>query len=405
MNSAQPRFSNRALALASFAIVAAAMLLILASAELTARYLEPKPAARASIFQPHSALGWLPKPGHFTVAAPEFSFDATINALNMNDREIGAADLALSQRILVLGDSHTFAVGAPTSGAWPKRLEARLFPEPRNGAVWNSGVAGYSLGQYLVRFRGLQPKLHANLILVGFSMATDLYDLIPPERGGFVYGGNAERVYFDLGANGELIERNFRRQPTNGVTPAAAPVQSWDMSLSIRKYLKNLALYRWLKRSKLAMWIAVHYRPGGRSLWPGLDTALKKNLSEDDRYRWTLAERLLEKLVKEAEATGAKTVVVNIPYLAQVYDEVWAWSFGSKPDEYDRWIAGKRLAELCRRIGADYIDTTEAFVAAARARQHWLHWPQDAHPTPEGHDLIAETVAGGLVKAGIVPAR
>jgi hypothetical protein len=162
------------------------------------------------------------------------------------------------------------------------------------------------------------------------------------------------------------------------------------------------ALYRSLKRSNLAMWIAVHYKPGGKSLWPGLDTALRINLSEDDRYRWMLMEKVMGQLVQEADASGAKVIVVNIPYLAQVYDDVWAWSFGTKPNEFDRWIAGKRLSEVCDRIGAGYIDTTEAFVETVRERKHWLHWQQDAHPTPEGQDLIAQLIADNFNKTKIV---
>src|SRR5262249_45570722 len=121
-----------------------------------------------------------------------------------------------------------------------------------------------------------------------------------------------------------------------------------------------------------------------------------------DRYRWMLMEKVMERLVKQAKASGAKVIVVNIPYLAQVYDDVWAWSFGSKPDEYDRWIAGKRLGEVCERIDGGYIDTTDAFVEAVREHKHWLHWPQDAHPTPEGQDLIAQVIADNFKKTGIV---
>ena len=137
-------------------------------------------------------------------------------------------------------------------------------------------------------------------------------------------------------------------------------------------------------------------------MWPGLDTALRINLTEDDKYRWMLMEKVMAQLVQEANASGAKVIVVNIPYLPQVYDDVWIWSFGAKPDEFDRWIAGKRLGEVCARIGAGYIDTTEAFVEAARERKHWLHWPQDAHPNPEGQDLIAQVIADNFSKTGVV---
>jgi hypothetical protein len=230
-------------------------------------------------------------------------------------------------------------------------------------------------------------------------MATDLYDLIPPERGGFVYGGDASRVYFDLTQDGKLVEK------AHTASVGAAPKSpNRDMSLQIREVLGKFALFRRLKRSNLAMWIAVH-RPGGVSLWPGLDTALKKELTDDDRYRWRLAERIFGKLVNEANEVGAKVVVVNIPYLAQVYDITWNASFGARPELYDRWIAGKRLAKLCERIGAAYIDTTDVFVRTTRELGKWLHWPHDAHPTPEGQDLIAQVVASGLAKSQLIPTK
>ena len=366
-------------------------------AELIARSLEP--TAEGDITQLDDAnLGWLPKPGIYKITTPEFTVSASVNALNMNDREITEADLQKENRVIAVGDSHTFAVGASTYESWPKRVEARLFPSRETGAIWNAAVSGYSVGQYLERFRGLKDRLHPTLILVGFSMATDLYDLIPPERGGFVYGGDASRVYFDLSPEGELLEKVYKSKGPGASNP---PGQQRDISLRIREFLQQFALYRRFKRSNIAMWAAVH-RPGGISLWPGLETALKKELNENDKYRWLLAERILGKLVAEGREADAKVVIVNIPYLAQVYDDTWAASFGTQPEIYDRWIGGQRLAELCRRVGAIYIDTTESFVLAVRERHRWLHWPQDAHPTPEGQDLIAEVVADGLTKNGLI---
>jgi lysophospholipase L1-like esterase len=368
-----------------------------AAAELIARSLEP--TAEGDIAQLDDAdLGWLPKPGNYKITTPEFTVTASINALNMNDRELTETDPQNENRVLAVGDSHTFAVGVSTYESWPKRVEARLFPSREAGAIWNSAVSGYSVGQYLERFRGLKDRLHPTLILVGFSMATDLYDLIPPEHGGFVYGGDASRVYFDLSPEGELLEKIYKSEGTGA---SYSPGHQRDISLRIREFLQGFALYRRFKRSSVAMWVAVH-RPGGVSLWPGLDTALKKELTEDDKYRWLLAERILGKLVEEARESDTKVVIVNIPYLAQVYDDTWAASFGAQPQMYDRWIAGQRLAQMCQRIGAIYIDTTEKFVLAARERHRWLHWPQDAHPTAEGQDLIAEVVAEGLLKKGLI---
>lgn len=393
------RYSKPLLAGVTALIVVLAMTLVLAGAELVARYIDPTPV-ELDVAQLDPRLGWISRPGAWRVVTPEFANDWSVDFWTMNDREVTDADLHAPVRILALGDLHTFAMGASMMEAWPKRLEADLFPKG-DGVVWNAGVIGYSVDQYLDRFRALQPKLQANLVLVGFSMATDLYDLIPPERGGFVYGGDAERDYFDLGPNNELVEKHYRSDAQKAV--AATSADTRDLSLQIRDFLEtHFALYRIFKRSSVAMWLAVHYKPRGKSFWPGIDTALRISPTEDDKYRWMLMEKVMERLVKEANTSGAKVIVVNIPYLAQVYDDVWAWSFGSKPDEFDRWIAGKRLGEVCQRIGAGYIDTTDAFVDAARKRKHWLHWRQDGHPTPEGQELIAQVIADDFKKTGIV---
>ena len=371
--------------------------LVVVGAELVARSLETKEGGHPVANIPDPELGWLPKSGEFWTRTAEFEANASINALHMNDREVTDVDLTRKNRILVLGDSHTFAVGVSPAETWPKRLEVKLFPNnDTSGVVWNAGVIGYSVDQYLERFRRLRDALKPTLVLVGFSMATDLYDLIPPERGGFVYGGNAARVYFDLGPNSELVEKIYAPSKAAKLTS-----NETDPSLAIRGYLERFSLYRMLKRSKLAMWVAVHFKPHGYSLWPGLDTALKKNLTDDDKYRWLLAERVLGKLVEEAGRTGARVGIVNIPYLAQVYDDVWSASFGAVPDEYDRWIASRRLDAVCRRIGALCINTTGAFVDAVRKRGRWLHFPQDAHPNSEGHELIANLVAECLRAAGL----
>ena len=146
------------------------------------------------------------------------------------------------------------------------------------------------------------------------------------------------------------------------------------------------------------MWVAVNYKPHGESLWPGLDTALKVNLSEDDQYRWNLAAAVLGRLTTEARDKEIPILIVNIPYLAQVYDDVWDSSFGNNPDQYERFIASSRLAKIAKQIGARFVDTTPEFIDETRLLNRWLHYPLDAHPTPEGHQLIAKIVLAEISK-------
>ncbi len=373
----------------------------IALAEVVARYLEPETVVHGRMdYTPHATLGWLSFPGKVSVVTHEYEAHYDVNGLQMHDDNTQDSIKLSKFRILVLGDSHTFAIGVSRDEAWPNVLERNLFNgDKKAGTVHNAAVAGYSLGQYLLRMRLLMDEVKPHVILVGFSMATDLYDLIPPSRGGFVYGADRGRVYFDLDDAGNLVE--LHDLEGKDLAPSLSTKQT-SASLSIRRIAENFALYRRLKRSKLAMWVAMNIRPNNESLWPGLDTSLKRDLSGDDSYRWNLAEKILQQLAREASKKNAEVVLVNIPYIAQVYDDVWNSSFGSKPDRYERWLAGERLQEICARAGIGYLDTTRPFVDEARTTAKWLHHREDAHPNADGQRFIARLVSEHLKRQGIV---
>ncbi len=372
----------------------------LALAELLVRLVEVPPPAYDRLHAKHPVLGWIPRPGEATGRASEYAFTYHINTLGMNDAPVEGTVGQARLRVIALGDSNTFGQGVQTRDAWPKVLERLLFDgDVEAGRVYNLGVIGYNLGQYLLRMQELKGTLRPHLVLVGFAMANDLYDLVPPRLGGFAYGQDLGRAYFDLDASGNLVEI----RDLVGRNLGADGTRQRALSPEIRGFLaRHFAVYRRFRTSKLAMWAAARFRVGGQLLWSGVETAVKSRLDSDDRYRWRLAEKLIEAIRVEADAMGAKVVLVNIPYLPQAYDEVWNASFGAFPEVYDRWIGGARLAEVCRRAGVHYIDTTQRFVEEARRTGRWLHYREDRHPTVEGHRIIAEEVARGLAEGGLL---
>lgn len=118
MNSAS-RYSKRVLAGLTSLISVLLIALVFVGAELTACFIEPKPVAGQDVAQLDPHLGWIPRPGTWHIATPEFTNDWSVNSLTMNDREVTDTDLAAPVRILALGNSHTFAIGASMMEAWP----------------------------------------------------------------------------------------------------------------------------------------------------------------------------------------------------------------------------------------------------------------------------------------------
>ena len=348
----------------------------------------------------HPDLGWTNKPGHVSVVeTSEFISHYRINSSGFNDDKV---NLTALERILVLGDSHTFGLGVNTEQVWPSVLEEKLNDNNSEYySVINTGVNGYSLGQYLVTLRKNVKSIKPTVVLIGFSMATDLYDLVPPGRGGFIYGPDKKRIYHDI-ESGKLVEitpdgEQQEKNKSNQVEEIATNEEkSWQITKLILKIIRQSSLYQLVKRTPIAVWFAAHYKPRGISLWPGLDTALEVDLNEENSYRWLLAEKIIGKIKQES---GSATVyLVNIPYLAQVYDSIWNNSFGSNPDQYDRFIASSRLKHITARLDIGFIDMTIPFVETHRTIGGWLHFKLDGHPNEVGHNLIANTVSDVLLK-------
>ncbi|MFO1157355.1 MAG: SGNH/GDSL hydrolase family protein [Reyranellaceae bacterium] len=363
----------------------------LALGEGIARLLEPKLSDDTNPIALHDPeLAWVPHPNaHSHGVSSEFDIETVSNALGNYDFGVPPDPDGKRLSILALGDSHTAAAAVSTGQAWPKVLQEALVKAGVSAWVHNAGVHGYSLDQYLVRLRRMAPVVKPRVVIIGFSAATDFYDVGRTKAGDFVYGSDIGRVYFALDDKGELVERRELIGKTLSRQEGLTPLLSLSF---LRSVLGHLALYRMFKRSQFAMWLAMRMHTSDEAMWPGLDTALKVELKGDDKRRFDLASKLIGRIADEARAAGAVPVLVHIPYLAQVYDTVWQSSFGSVPG-YDRDLAGKRLGNIAQRHGLAYVDVDPAMRDyVARHPGEWVHYPIDAHPNVTGQRLIGDAV-------------
>lgn len=340
---------------------------------------------------PDERWGWKPSRGAFHAASAEYDATGNINSLWMNDVAYDPKADEASVRVLALGDSHTYAVGVSMERTWPKLVEAKLNSSYGSGAfrVYNGGGVGYSMHQYLFRLTDQGPILRPKYVVLGVSYATDLYDLLPPDRGGWVYGGDSARDFFDFDGAGNLTQRHWE--------PKATAIRTKRTAQTVREILEYSAGFRYLRRSTLSLFIGSHIKVNGQSLWPNMDVILEKNVPPEHQYQWRLFEALLQRMKDECDRQGARLIVVGIPYLPQVYDDVWNSTFGGN-DAYSRTAAIERVQADCQRLGIVYVDTLGPLQLKSKELGRWLHYRKDAHPTVEGHEVIADTI----IKAGMI---
>jgi len=337
---------------------------------------------------PDARWGWRLANGTCTIRTQEFSVRTSTNSLSMNDEPFRPEDDVDKIRILALGDSHTQAVGVEPLEAWPKVFQRDLEATTgRHVRVYNAGTAGYSLHQYLLRLLDQGPIVKPHYVVVGLSLATDLFDLLPPDHGGWAYFEPWQRDYFDFDERGGLALRHSTPAAESGSRSAASTTPSSSAS-RMRQLVQHFATFRYLRHTNLALFVGSHVRIGGASLWPNMDVVVERDVAPDHQYNWRLAFALLDRINTETAKLHARLVVLIVPYLPQVYDDVWQNTFG-KDQRYSRTTSVERLETWLQSKGIAFVDSTDALRSAAVARGHWLHYHDDAHPTAEGQAVIA----------------
>jgi lysophospholipase L1-like esterase len=354
---------------------------------------------------PDDRWGWRLKPGTCLQRDPEFEATLTNNQLFMNDEPFVPGADSAKTRILTLGDSHTQALGVSTMKTWPKVLQRDLNRRFGDSTfrVYNTGTVGYNLHQYLLRLIDQGPVVKPNYVVVGFGFPSDLYDLLPPSHGGWHFFSPLPRTYFDFDSSGKLVEKHWAPSPSDA-NPASQPAGSRPAAARVRDVLRHFATFRYLRRSNLALAIGARVRLGGESLWPNMEVVLEKDVSPENVYNWRLTEALLDRINEETRKLGAKLVVMGIPYLPQVYDETWRATFGNNP-RYAKDAGPKRLRAWLETKEIPYVETVDSLRAHVEQTHRWVHFRKDAHPTAEGHEIMAAMLAKSGLLAPMTMAK
>ena len=127
---------------------------------------------------------------------------------------------------------------------------------------------------------------------------------------------------------------------------------------------------------------------------------LEKTPSPKVERGWRLAEKILGKIAAEANASGARTVVLVVPDRTQVDEALWSdflAAQGLDPSAYDRDQPDRRLQEIASRLGITVVDPLEAQRARAAAGET-LFVSGDPHWNPAGHEIAAQELARALEK-------
>ena len=339
------------------ALVAVGSLLLL---ELGVRVfrLSPPVDEGASYFVRDPILPYRTRPGgsyQGTSASGEYGYDYRHNSHGFRDDEHPLAKPDGIFRVLAIGDSFTYGVGADFEDTWLERLEDRLAATRTDGPsieVIKAGIPRYFPEPERLMLEHYGLAFEPDLVLVGF-VANDVMD-----------------TYMGLDAV-VVDEAGYLR------TAAAA-----------RFGAVTRALFLHLHTARLPIWWYVRARAERLLLrWP--EVWRDHGLYEES---WLRVGRELAAMATLSAEAGAGFAVVHIPISPSDTERL-----GIEDVTYP----ARRLRAWAGGVGAVFIDAQPALQRGERDRE--LYWTEDPHCNADGYGVIADVVFEAITTRGLVP--
>lgn len=342
-------------------------------AEFAVRLARPQPVLVVSrgLYAPDPPRRYRLQPGFQGRITNRVEYDTpvSINKAGLRGQEVGPKAPG-TFRLLALGDSFTFGVGASEEESYPARLQEILRSRGISAQVLNAGAPGFGVPDAVAWYRRWGRPLEPDAVVLAVFVGNDLQDAAP---------GVPKAVAVD----GELV---IQGEKSRGLS---------------RWLYYHSHLYALLKSSALGGSVRrLLGKPEPldvRQLRQEMELYSKGNLPKEIREGAAATEKAVSALARSAG--GRRVLAVIIPSLIQVDPARWNASlerFGLDPARYDRTRPNDLLREIFRRHGISILDLTAPF-AEAIGRGERIYLPIDQHLTPAGYRLMAERVAAELL--------
>lgn len=361
--------SRRAVLLARLVALALSLAAALALAELAVRLLAPQPVMLVDrgLYLSDPPRRYRLQPGFRgeITNRVEFTTAVEIDGAGLRGPEVGA-EASGARRVLVLGDSFAFGVGARQEETYPTRLAIRLAAAGTPAEVLNAGVPGFGVPDEAAWFAAWGAPLAPDLVVLTIFVGNDLQDATP----------GLPRA---MAVDGVLV--------IEGESPG---------SLSRWLYYHS-QLYVLIKTSPAGD--AVRRALGRRTPRDRAEVAAEMTLYSDgppspiERDGGAMTAAAIGDLV--AHPGAGRVAAVLVPSLLQVDPVEWRKTLAARrldPRAHDAARPTKLLVDLCARHDVPVLDLSAPF-AAAIARGERIYYPIDRHLTPAGYDLTAAEVA------------
>ena len=354
--SPPPSFSQkRGAVISNLVLAASSLLLVFAFAEALLFLFVPPPIVWRTpqeryVCDPVLGHKLVPGQNAFTHAYP-----VTTNSHGFRDREYSMVPGPGTVRVLVLGDSLTFGVGAAVEDTYPKQLEAMLnLPGQTKYEVINTGVASYDTWQEVTFFRNKGVEFQPGIVVVGVYAN----DIVP----------RPSVIQNSAAGCGTLGRREFAG------------------------FIPDDVLYL-LKRSRLLMFLKDRFGKLSNQFQPSAQYVHQRSLLEGSPNEfvergWAEFESSLAEMAQLQQTHAFRLLIVVFPIAEQLVRE------------YPNAQYQTRVKAIAEKLKVPHIDLMPKFKEEFKEfGSLFIEW--DGHPNAKAHAIAASEIERYFVKEGL----
>jgi hypothetical protein len=330
-----------------------------------------------SFAEAHPEFGRRNRPGAGWKKTSEYTSWIEVNSKGLRGAEIDYPKPPGEFRILVTGDSFTFAEQVNQHETFTQLLEERLNSEQAGlqYRVLNAGSNGWATANEAVYLTKEGVRFKPDVVIVALYLGNDVSD-------------------------------NYRRVATVSVAKEAdLRLRGADSFEGPRRVLRRSELYTVFESGVLAK-LPIWGDDGGSY---SSDRRAPRTL-EEAQEAWAITEELLDRMRDVTESQGARFMVLVVPSATAVAQRggtaVRETDDEDEEESRDDIKPGFEdphgtLAELTERAGLISLDLLNELRRADNRIKERLYYRQNAHWTAAGHQVAAEQLYEFLVANGL----
>ena len=334
------------------------------------------------------------------------------NSFGFRDKEHTLTKDSNTLRIVVLGDSFSFAQSVPFEQSFPYLLEQKLNSNPsiqEKIEIINLGMWGFGTDREYLTLKYIGLMYHPDLVILAFYTGNDVRNNYVEFENRYCHVYQDENIslnmrpFFIIDESGELEELPFQ-------VPAAAIASTGNEGNDngnlifdfLKKFRSPSYLYSKIKdfqRQKVSKGYKVNGVPIDYYVYA-------PDYSADWQEAWNITKALILKVDEKSKEKGAQLLLVSLTDRKQVHNEYWQKALATHPEMnnmyWDLEKPEKILTDFSAENNINYLPLLTPFKEYVNRTNEKVHGHYDGHWNANGHKLAAELIYKKLIEDRLI---